>query len=85
MLEELRAEEGFGVLLLLLLEVAVGLLPCHAVDQVSDHVQDVFFCLVVERKLLLDISDVHQELLLAGDAALISACLYLEQVSWVTR
>ena len=85
MLEELRAQEGFRVLLLLLLEVTVCLLPGDAVDQVPDHVQDVLFYLVVQRKLLFDVSDVQQKLLLAGDAALVSACLHLEQIPWVTR
>ena len=85
MFEELRAQECFGVLLLLLLEVAVGLLPCDTVDQVADHIEDVFFHLVVEGKLFLDVSDVHEELLLAGDAALVSTSLHLEQVPWITR
>ena len=85
MLEELRAQEGFGVLLLLLLEVAVSLLPGDAVDQVADHVEDVLLYLVVQRKLLFDVFDVQKKLLLAGDAALVSTCLHLEQIPWVTR
>lgn len=56
MLEELRAQECFGILLLLLLEVTVGLLPSDAVDQISNHVQNIFFHFIVQREFLLDVS-----------------------------